>query len=91
MHLELKMYSIRDAKGEVYNQPFFKSTHGEAERDFKRLTQDEKSMVCQFPEDYDLYYVGSFDTLKGTIKGLETPQHIAKAISFQMQNVSRQV
>lgn len=74
-----KVYSIRDAKAEVYNQPFFKFSHGEAERDFKHLLRDEKSMVASYPDDYDLYYLGEYDTVTGLLTPLATPQHIAKA------------
>lgn len=74
-----KVYSIRDAKASVFNQPFFKITHGEAERDFHRLVNDDKSMVWQYPDDYDLYYLGTYDDVKGVFTSLETPEHIAKA------------
>lgn len=78
----LRVYSIRDAKAEVYNQPWFAKTHGEAERNFAQLARDPKSMVGQFPEDYDLYFIGSYNDQTGVIDALETPQHIAKAISL---------
>lgn len=79
--MQLKIYSIRDSKGSVYNQPFFKRTHGEAERDFTELTKDEKSFVNKYPDDYDLYYVGDFDDQEGIITSLQTPQHIIKAVN----------
>jgi len=78
----LKAYSIRDAKAEVFNPPFYKNTHGEAERDFVRITQDEKSTVCKFPEDFDLYHVGEFDDRTGKFNPLDTPTHIIKAIQL---------
>lgn len=83
MNQTQKMYSIRDSKGDVFHPPFYKNTHGEAERDFKRLITDEKSMIYQYPEDFDLYYIGEYDSQKGTIKALETPQHIVKAIALK--------
>jgi len=79
--MQLKAFSIRDSKGEIYNTPFFKNTHGEAERDFRMLCKDEKSMVFQYPDDFDLYYIGEYDNQKGTMSSLATPQHIIKAIN----------
>lgn len=76
----LKMYSIRDAKGEIFNAPFYKKTHGEAERDFAELCKDEKSLVNKYPEDFDLYHVGIYDDQTGKISSLDTPQHILKAV-----------
>ena len=82
--MELKIYSIRDSKAEIYNAPFFQKTHGEAERSFKTLANDQKSTVCQHPEDFDLWYLGVYNDQTGTIQSLETPQHIAKAISMKI-------
>lgn len=79
--MQLRVYSIRDAKAEVFNQPWFAKTHGEAERNFAQLTRDSKSMVSQFPEDYDLYYLGTYDDNTGMVESLDTPQHMVKAVS----------
>jgi hypothetical protein len=75
-----KIYSIRDSKAEYFTQPFFKKTHGEAERDFTMLAKDEKSQIAQFPEDYDLYYIGDYDDQTGKMTPLDTPHHIIKAV-----------
>lgn len=77
--MQLKVYSIRDSKAELFNQPFHKNTHGEAEREFDRLVKDTNSFVHKYPDDFDLYYIGEFDDQKGVYKSLDTPQHIVKA------------
>lgn len=76
----LKMYSIRDQKSEVYNLPFFQKTHGEAERSFRTTAMDQKTTICQHPEDFDLYFLGEYDDNTGKFQPNETPQHILKAI-----------
>jgi len=78
----LKMFSIRDTKGEMFNPPYFAKTHGEAERNFRTLTNDEKSSVNKYPEDFDLYYIGDFDDITGKIVPQDTPQHLIKAIQL---------
>jgi len=75
-----KIYSIRDQKAEYFTQPFFKKTHGEAERDFHQLVNDEKSQLNKFPEDFDLYHLGTYDDETGKMTPLDTPQHITKAV-----------
>ena len=62
--MELKAYSIRDAKGEIFNPPFYKRTHGEAERDFTTLVNDPQAQISKFPEDYDLWFVGGWDDVR---------------------------
>lgn len=84
--MKLKVYSIRDAKAEAFNPPFYKHTHGEAERDFHQLAKKSDSMVAQYPEDYDLWYLGDFDDQSGKVTPLETPQHIIKAVQLTQQN-----
>jgi hypothetical protein len=76
----LKVYSIRDSKGEIFNIPFFSKTHGEAERQFRTLVNDSKSQVNAYPEDFDLYYVGEYDDNEGKLTSLDTPQHMIKAV-----------
>lgn len=78
--MELKMFSIRDSKGEIFNTPFYSKTHGEAERNFHQLVKDEKSTVSKYPEDFDLYYLGTYDDNTGVTKSLDSPQHVIKAI-----------
>lgn len=94
----LKMYSIRDSKGEFYSQPFVKNTHGEAERDFQSLANDEKSQVAQYPEDFDLYFLGEYDNITGKITPQDSPQHVQKAVNAlrkafaaQQQNEQRNI
>ena len=81
----LKIFAIRDQKAEVYNTPFYQHSHGEAERNFKTLVNDGKSTVSQYPEDFDLYYLGDYDDNTGLVKSLDTPQHIVKAIALKSQ------
>ena len=81
----LKAFTIRDSKGEVFNTPFFQKTHGEAERSFKELVNDQQSMVAKYPDDYDLYYIGEYNQDTGVLRPTDTPQHVAKAINVVMQ------
>jgi len=83
--MKLKVYSIRDSKSEVYNPPFYKKTHGEAERDFRTLVNDQKSTVNQYSEDFDLYYLADYDDNLGIFQSLDTPQHIIKAVHCKNQ------
>lgn len=78
--METRIYSIRDQKSEIFNLPFHKKTHGEAERDFRSLVNDKNSMVHKYPEDFDLYYIGDYDDNTGRITPLDTPQHVIKAV-----------
>lgn len=81
----LKAYSIRDSKGEVYHNPFYKHTHGEAERDFTTAVNDSNpnNNFAMYPEDFDLYYLGDYDNITGKFEALPSPQHIVKAVNVK--------
>lgn len=81
--MTLKMYSIRDAKSESFNPPFFQPTHGVAERAFKELVNDPKSNANKYPEDYDLYYLGEYDDNTGKLAAKDTPEHMVKAVNVK--------
>lgn len=80
------MYAIRDAKSEAFLNPFFKITHGEAERDFHQAVNDPQTSLNKYPEDFDLYYLGQYDDRSGKLTSLDTPQHIVKAVQLRQQN-----
>lgn len=81
----LKVTAVRDCKGEMYSAPRFNHTISEAEREFKLLANDGKSMMAQFPEDFDLFYLGEYDNLSGKFTSLATPTHICKAVTLKKQ------
>lgn len=90
--MKQKMFVIADTKAEIFNPPFFKNSHGEAERDFRTLVNDEKSQnINQYPEDFDLYYIGEYDMSSGKIESLPTPQHMLKAVTVKTAKPSMTV
>jgi hypothetical protein len=79
----LKVFSIRDAKAEVYNTPFYKPEFGEAERDFRTAVNDEKTLFNRYPEDFDLYYLGEYNDKDGKVNWEDTPKHMLKAVDVR--------
>ncbi len=82
----LHAYSIRDTKVNTYNTPFFAKSEDDAVRSFTRLKMDPNSNVNLFPEDFDLYYIGSYTDQTGVFEAQETPVHIIKAVNIQLNN-----
>lgn len=81
--MQLKVFSVRDQKASIFNAPFYAHTPGEAERNFTRLAKDSQSMINQFPEDYDLYELGTYDDQTGLVTSLDTPRHLVKAVQVK--------
>lgn len=87
--MEVRIYAIRDAKAGFYTTLLYKHTHGEAERDFTQIVRDPNSTPHSFPEDYDLYHLGSYDNVEGKFSSLATPQHIMKGVSVKKADTPR--
>ncbi len=82
----LKMFSIRDIKGEIFNPPFFSRSHGDAERNFTQAARDPKTTISQFPQDYDLYYIGEYDDASGRVIQTDPPKLIMNAVTAVSSN-----
>lgn len=76
------MFTIRDSKAEYFYPPAYNKTHGEAERTFRDLAQNQETQIGKHPEDFDLYFTGEFDDQTGKVTPLDSPQHIVKAIAL---------
>lgn len=84
--MQYKMYSIKDAKAELFGTPFCKLTPGLAEREFQQLVSDPSTPISKYPQDFDLWYVGDYDDNSGKITPRDTPEHIIKAIQLLPKN-----
>lgn len=65
----LKVYSIYDSKAKVFNPPFYQKNAGEAARSFTKIVNDQQGLINEFPEDYILMEIGTFNDETGLIEG----------------------
>lgn len=61
------LFAVRDNKAGFFLPPFLLISEGEAIRAFEEATLNSQSPICQHPEDYTLYSLGSFDEISGEI------------------------
>lgn len=80
--LNLKIYTIRDAKAECYLPPFTYRTDGEAIRAFGDSALDGKTPLATHPEDFFLMRVGEFDSDTGAITPC-APVSLASGLDFR--------
>ena len=69
---------VRDIKADLFGQPFFNASVGMAQRSFSDSVNrpDEKSLLFNHPEDFELYQLGSFDDQTGTFDLLDRPKQL---------------
>lgn len=79
--MELMMFSVLDSKVGLYARPFVARNKAEAMRSFASIAQDGNHPIGQHPEDYILYYVGTFSEQTGALLG-DNHEALGKAIDF---------
>lgn len=72
----LNVFSVFDVKAAHYGQPFFMANRGAAQRAIQmQLRQDQSSLLAQYPADFQLYQLGTFDDDSGLFNPV-SPQFI---------------
>lgn len=83
---EVKLYSIFDMKSRHYQPPVACINDGHAWRMFAmHFQKGEVAMYREFPEDFEIYRVGTFDEEKGLIMTEHPPVHVANGIELVKQ------
>lgn len=81
--MKFQLFSIYDRKTEVYTAPMCFHNAEHAKRDMRRELMKD-TMLSQFPEDYELVHVGSWDDTKATLEGL-SPTGVVCRLSALMK------
>jgi len=69
----LKMFSIYDRKAEVHQPPLYCHNIGHAMRVFQDVFRTPDSVLSRYPEDFQVFEVGTFDDQSALIVGLDKP------------------
>lgn len=65
--MKMNIYSLKDKKGSFVN-PYVMQNTEQAIRDVKTaVNENTASILSKYPEDFDLYKMGDFDTETGEI------------------------
>ena len=76
------IYSIRDLDNEEFFEPFLLWDNESAIEYTSRKVNDITSRLNQFPGEYELYHIGSFNSDTGIITGYEEPKLIINCIQL---------
>lgn len=72
------IYSVRDSKAGIFFPPFLQLSESEAIRNFTDVANQKDKGIGLHPEDYCLFYMGTFDDNTGEFC-LVSPSSIALA------------
>lgn len=77
------MCSVFDSKAQLFSAPFVSHSRITAVRDFEGAVRDAGSGINKFPQDYQLYLLGSWDEESGQIDQREVPELLVRGDSFK--------
>lgn len=83
----MECFSIYDVKAKIYSAPFLQVNMAVAIRSFTELANDQQTKIAQWPLDYYLYHLGSFDDEEGRYENLEHPLELGRADQFQTKEI----
>lgn len=66
-YVPLSLYSFFDKKLNKYLPPFFAQNLDDAKRQATNIVNFSNSLICKFPNDYDLVFIGYFDENLGSL------------------------
>lgn len=66
--MKLEIFAVRDRATDQFGNPMFLISSGQAIRSFTDEVNraDKDNQIYNHPDDFDLYYLGSFDTNVGS-------------------------
>ncbi len=64
----MNMYCIKDEKTGVFFHPYFMTHDVMAKRMFQGTIRRRDSLLREFPEDYALYRIGTYDENTGMVQ-----------------------
>lgn len=77
-----EIFTVRDAKAGAFMQPFFTHNKSVAVRSIKDTLRDPDHIFSRHPEDFDLFYCGSYCEEDGKFELIDTPEHVTKLIAL---------
>lgn len=83
-----QIFAIRDVKVSSYHTPFFTQNEIMAVRNLTAYLTNENSIISQFPEDYELFHLGSFDEITAKFTMFDNPKFVINAMSV-VQNIQK--
>ena len=78
----VKVFSIWDEKVKAFRFPFFAQSTGQAIRMFMEASNDLKTEIGKYPQDFTLFEHGEFDDESGSLFQEKTPVSLGLALVF---------
>jgi len=85
----LQFFAVKDIKGNIFNRPFPEINQVNAIRGLSVVVNDPNSQISHFPQDFELFRVGTFNDETGIIIAEERPVFIESA--FNLKKLQKEI
>lgn len=82
---KLLVLSVYDSKVQLFAQPFFMRTRGEALRGWTDVVNDPSTQMSKYPTDFALMELGEYDEQKGSFTNHQAPINLGLAVAYKNQ------
>lgn len=76
----MKLFGVYDVKADHFSKPFFDESTANAIRGFEVVCNQDGTPFNQFPDDFRLYELGSFDRQTGEFVGTKLDLGAARSL-----------
>ena len=80
--MNLEIFCFFDSKSGIFHPPFFMRTKEHAFRYFQELCQKDENDFAKYPQDYSMFYLGSFDDVSCSFSLETAPVSLALAVEY---------
>lgn len=81
-----ELYSLRDRATDIFGTPMGVPTQAVIERELKNMLANTDTLMSRNPSDFDLYFLGTYDTTSGLITPADSPRLVANVGSYKSAN-----
>lgn len=86
-----KLYSVHDAKAELYDPPKAFRSRGLALREFSNAVNKKGHPFNTYPADYHFFEIGEYDDCTAQMKIFDVKENLGCAIDFVDSDLARRV
>lgn len=80
--MKLNVYSMFDSAAKAFTRPMFFNLDGEAIRAFQTEANRKDSPVCNFPDQFTMFHIGTYDDSTSVFVSVN-PRSLGLAIQYK--------
>lgn len=79
----MQIFSVYDGKSKAFARPFFSFNVSTATRELQASVREGGSLLSKFPDDFQLWHIGTFNDEVGSVDPLVPPVCVCNVSSLR--------